>query len=280
MQKKYLIIYGEHMARDRMEETMELIEILEANYSDDYSIAYNMSGNNIKIKCKDSMLCAASVNISNNTVEFSTGEFKTVKKHYSDESMVIRELPLFLQMVEGIFFVEKEGVPDMVIHHLQYENYEAETQNIINEYIAEGTNVVAIEYYSVNPIPPQLVADKITHAYLVKLLENRFAQIKAYFPYAEEGTRYENLEYDTDESAIDDNKPFTDWDRAMFMPSKNHPMKIVAVQTDQCILGNIFNSIYIFPFDAAYSLPLDSETMTKVYLLLQDIHFAYYGERL
>ena len=259
---------------------MELIEILNTNYSDKYSIVYNVNGKDIEIKCKDSTLNSTAVIISNKTIEFSIGEFKTAKKYYSDESMLIRELPLFLLIVEGIFFVEKECVPDMVIHHLQYENYEAETQNIINKYIAEGTNVVAIEYYSVNPIPPQLVADKITHAYLIKLLKNRFAQIKAYFPYAEEGTRYENLEYDTDESAIDDNKPFTDWDRAMFIPSKNHPMKIVAVQTDQCILGNILNSIYIFPFDAAYSLPLDYETMTNIYPLLQKIHLAYFGNSL
>lgn len=263
-----------------MEKTMSLIENVKANFGAKYFISYDDDRNVIRIKCKKSTLSSAIIVIENNTVEFGTIEFVIVKKHYDDENVLIRELPLFLQTVLGVFFVEKDGVPDMIMHRLQDENFESETQKIINEYVAEGVKVVAIEYYALNHIPPRLVADKITHAYLVKLLENRFSKIKAYFPDAEEGTRYKNSEFDTDERAIDDSNPLTDWDRALFIPSKSCPKKIIAVQSDLCKLGNIFDSIYLFPFDSFYALPLDSETMTNVYPLLQQIHLAYFGDKL
>jgi len=99
---------------------MNLIEVLKTNYSDKYDITFNAYGNLIQIMCRDSKLNNTIVSICNNTVEFSTGEFITVKKHYDDECMLIKNISSFLQMVEGVFYLEKNGVKSLLVNNIEW----------------------------------------------------------------------------------------------------------------------------------------------------------------
>lgn len=253
---------------------MTLFEKIEKQIAAKHNVEMSNIGDRIIIFNKDAKLYALVVDMKKKVIFVSIDTDNNIPIHYyNSEEELFTYLEQDVLRVEMVFFVEENGLPEIIRHTSSLNVYDEDCANIRKMYEQQGINVIAVEFYSLFNLLPKLVADKITHGYVMRLMERKFKELKKLFPQGVEEKIYpDSGESINREDAITEDNPFESSDLTMFIYKPNKNPERLSIDSYNCVLGCLYCSIYVFPYDQFFIFFCDKDTFSTLAERLQAIH--------
>lgn len=257
---------------------MELFNTLKEKYGTEFNVNYDILAKRYSIFSKaeessDYSLIVYTTDISTFCLSYLIGECETrIGEYYSSEEL-FREIERQINRIEIVFFVEENGLPEMIKHTSSLNVYDEDCANIRKMYEQQGINVIAVEFYSLFNLLPKLVADKTTYGYVMRLMGRKFKELKNLFPQGVEEKIYpDSGESINREDAITEDNPFESSNLTIFIYKPNKNPERLSIDSYNCALGYLYCSIYVFPYDQFFIFFCDKDTFSTLEERLKVIH--------